>query len=103
MVLDGVVRSAGQETRNGGPLISMDGVSPDDDGVFIGSKRAVLYAGAKLIAPSEPARLAGATWYVDTDERPIARAVLVDEVDERGVLLGAPRAFHSIIGSDVVV
>lgn len=90
MVLDGVVGTAGQEARNGGPLVAVEGVSLDYDGILGGSKRAVLDGGAELIAPPEPARLAGAAGYADADEGPIARAVLLHELDESGVFLGAP-------------
>lgn len=101
MVLDGVVRSSWQEAGDGSPLVTVDGVSLDDDGILGGSKRTVLYAWAELIAPSEPARLSGPSRNAEADERPIARAVVVDELDESGILLGAPRALDPI-GSDVV-
>lgn len=58
MVLDAVVGATGKEAGNGGPLVAVDGVGPDDDGVLGGCEGAVLYARAQLIAPPEAARFA---------------------------------------------
>lgn len=90
MVFNGVIGTAGQEACNGGPLVAVDGVSLDDESILGGRKRAVLDGGAKLIAPSEPARLAGTAWNTEANEGPISRAVLLHQPHQSGILLGTP-------------
>lgn len=101
MVFDGVVGAAGEEAGDGGPLVAVEGVGFDDEGVLGGGERAVVDAGAQLVAPPQAARLAGPPWYPGAYQGPVARTMLVDELYEGGILLWAPRAFYTG-GSNVV-
>lgn len=97
MVLDGIICSAGEEAGDGGPLVAVEGVGPDDNVVLLRRKGLVLDGGAELVAPPEAAGLAGAAGDACADEGPVAWAVLGNQLDERGVLLWAPRPLHSIL------
>lgn len=90
MVLDGVVSAAGEEARDGGPFVAVNGVRLDDDRVLRRGKRAVLHVGAELIAPPETAGLAGSARDAGADDRPVPRTVLADELHQRLVLLRTP-------------
>lgn len=98
MILNRIVGAAGEEASDGGPLVAVEGVCPDDGGVLGRRERLVLHVGAELVAPPQPARLAGAAGDAGADEGPVARAVLGHQLDESGVLLWAPRPLHSVHG-----
>lgn len=101
MILDRIVGAAGEEASDGGPLVAVEGVCPDDRGVLCRSERLVLHVGAELVTPPQPARLAGAAGDAGADEGPVARAVLGHQLDESGVLLWAPRPLHSVHGERI--
>ena len=61
VVLDGVVGAAGEEARDGGPLVAEPCVRAEDGVVLLGREGAVLHLRRQLVAPPEAARLAGAT------------------------------------------
>lgn len=55
VVLDSVVGASGQEARDGGPLVAVEGVGLGDDVILGGGEWAVLHVGAQLVAPPETA------------------------------------------------
>lgn len=98
MVLNRIIRPARQDARNSGPLITMNGMRLNDDGVLIWSKGAVLNVGRKLVAPPESAGLAGASRNGGADEGPVPGTMLLNKLDKRGIFLGAPRTLDPITG-----
>lgn len=96
MILDRVVCPPGQNTGDSGPLVTVNGMGLNDDGVLCGAEWAVLHLGTELVAPAEPAGLAGSTGYAGADQRPVSGAMLLNKLDERSILLGAPRTLDTI-------
>ncbi|TQD91160.1 hypothetical protein C1H46_023243 [Malus baccata] len=90
VIFDGIVGAAGEEAGDGGPLITVEGMSLDNNGVLLRRKGLVLDGGAELIAPTEAAGLAGAAGNASADEGPVTGAVLGHQFDQGGVLLRAP-------------
>lgn len=57
----------------------------------------MLDGGAELVAPPQAAGLARPALNVAADEGPVPGSVTVDEAGEDPILLGAPRAFDSVV------
>jgi len=96
VVLDGVVGSALEQAGYGGPFVAEAGMGPDYGVVFLGREGPVLDLGRELIAPAEPAGLAGAARDGLADEGPVPGSVLLDELLQSVVFLGAPWAFDPV-------
>lgn len=96
VVLDGVVGSAVEEAGDGGPLVAEAGVGPDYGVVFLWREGTVLHLRGELVAPPEPARLAGPTGYRLADQRPVTRTVLLYQPLQSVVLFGAPWTLYPI-------
>jgi len=79
VVLNGVVGAAREEARDGGPLIPVNSVSLDDDLVLHRTEGPMPHVRAELVAPSQPAGLAGAPRNAAADDGPVPRAVLVHQ------------------------
>uniref|UniRef100_A0A7C9DF73 Uncharacterized protein n=1 Tax=Opuntia streptacantha TaxID=393608 RepID=A0A7C9DF73_OPUST len=96
VVLDGVVGATVEETSNGGPLVPEPGVGPDDGLVLVRGESAVLHLRGQLVAPPEPARLAGPTGNRLADQGPVPGAVFLDQAGQGLIFFGAPRTFYPI-------
>jgi hypothetical protein len=96
VVLDGVVGAAGEEARDGGPLVAEPGVRAEDGVVLLGREGPVLHLRRQLVAPPEAARLAGAARDGPADEGPVAGAVAGHQALQGLVLLGAPGALDPV-------
>lgn len=96
MIFDRIVGPTREQPGNGGPPVSVAGVC-SQDGLVLGLReRTVLDAGAELVAPPKPARLARAALDVAANQGPIPGPVALDKPGENPVLLGAPRALDSL-------
>ena len=96
MVLDGVVGSAREEAGYGGPLVSESGVGPDYGVVLFRREGPVLHLRGQLVAPSEPAGLAGAARDGLADQGPVPGPVLLHQLLQSLVLFWAPWALDPI-------
>lgn len=96
VVLDGVVGSAVEEAGDGGPLVAEAGVGPDYGVVFLWREGTVLHLRGELVAPPEPAGLAGPTGYRLADQRPVTGAVLLYQPLQSVVLFGTPWTLYPI-------
>lgn len=81
MVFDGIVGSSGQQAGDCGPSIAVDSVVFEYDCIFCWRKGEVLHRGAKLVAPPQATRLAGASRYAGAYEGPIAWALFLHQPD----------------------
>lgn len=99
MVLDGVVGAAGEEARDGGPFVSVNGVRLYDHLVLRRSERTVLHLRTQLVAPPQTARLAGTPGNSGAYDGPVACPVLVHEFQQRRILLRTPRTLHAIVAA----
>lgn len=96
VVLDRVVGATVEQPRDCGPLVAEARVGSDDGVVLFGREGTVLHLRRELVAPPQPARLAGPARYRLADQRPVPRPVLLDQILESVVLFGAPRALDPI-------
>ncbi|WVZ10989.1 hypothetical protein V8G54_015519 [Vigna mungo] len=71
-------------------------MGPEYGVVFFGREGPVLDLRGELIAPAKPAGLAGAARDRLTDKGPVPGPVLLDEILQSIVLLGAPWAFDPV-------
>ncbi|GER36937.1 nucleobase-ascorbate transporter 8 [Striga asiatica] len=74
------------------PTVAVLGVRPEDDSVLLRRERPVLHHRRELIAPPEAARFPQSPRNRLAYQRPILRAVDINEPPEQVVLLRAPRA-----------
>lgn len=96
MVFDGVVSSAVEEAGYGGPLVAEAGMGPDYGVVLFGREGPVLHLGGQLVAPPEPAGLAGPARDGLADQRPVPGPVFLHQLLQSLVLLRTPWAFDPV-------
>jgi len=96
VVFDGVVSSAVEEAGYGGPLVAEAGMGPDNGVVLFVGEGPVLHLGGQLVAPAEPAGLAGAARDGLADEGPVPGPVFLHQLLQSLVLLRAPWAFDPV-------
>ena len=90
VVLDRVVGPARQHLGDDGPFVAVIPVRQQRDGILPFGEGHLPDGRVQLIAPAQPARLAGAPRDPGRDDGPVLGAVLLDELRQLGVLVGRP-------------
>ena len=102
VVLDGVVRAAGQVLGYLGPSIAHAHVQVDEERVLVVGPRRLLDVRIEVVVPALATLFAQAAAQVLGDERPALGAVLAYQVDHLGVLLLGPRALDEVRVEDLL-
>lgn len=96
MVLHRIIRPTRKQAGNGGPSVAVPCMS-GEDGVVLGRREGpMLYTGAELVAPPEPAGLPRPTLYVSAYQGPVSSTVALNKTSEDSVLLRTPRTLYSL-------
>lgn len=96
MVLHRIIRPTRKQAGNGGPSVAVPCMS-GEDGVVLGRREGpMLYTGAELVAPPEPAGLPRPTLNVSAYQGPVSSTVALNKTSEDSVLLRTPGTLYSL-------
>ena len=96
MVLNGVVRSPFKNFGDFSPLIVNDSVHEEQNPLFLLAPGDLLNHGVQVVVPALTALLADAIREMLCNQRPLLRAIALDELEDSPVFFSSPRTFNRI-------
>jgi hypothetical protein len=90
MIFDSIVGSARQENCYLGPSIPFSLMSKEQQPLLMISPLVFFDVGIQMIMPSFTALFSDPTWQILSDASPLLRAILLDQLNEIGILVYTP-------------